>query len=347
MKRVWAFILLAGITLAEENSLSLYYTSFDYGNHPNNHFTSLYLDTGKTLSFYAGDLDLHLGLNALAVLGKSDDFHLFESIESDKALITSLSLDYYPTYQTLLGIGRHAMKLNLLNGSFDGILAAGEYDTLSVRAFYFDRYALLYPSYYINRELDDLFGIYLHYERGMLEGELTCFSYDAHQVSDLYLALHTAKLTLGMEHLSFDSDLYENEKAYKTSLGYRHQKLYAELGYYSVYEGALEHIFDLGGSEFRHFRLHGFHDKYDAKNLYLDLIYTDRSYYADLYIGHTEFAYRWEPEHSYTNKELGVTLGWRSEDVTLSATLLTQKSDEPWAARERTTWIQTQLKVRF
>jgi len=315
--------------------------------HPNNHFYSLYLDIEEVYSFYAGDLDLRMGLNALAVGGKSDDFELFDTVSKNRALIKSLSLDYYPTYQTMISIGRQSMKLNLLHGSFDGVLAVGKYDDLSIQAFYFDRYSVLYPSYHVNTKLDGLYGLNIHYDKGIFESELTYFGYDDHKVSDIYLALHPKTFTIGLEHLSFTSDSYSDEKAYKVHVGYQYQHLYSELGYYHVYEGTLEHIFDLGGSEFRHFRLHGFQYRYEAKNLYLNLIYKQNDLYADLYIGRTEFAYEWDPEKTYSSEEFGITIGKTFDDIELSATLLTQKSDEDWATGERTTWVQTQLKVRF
>lgn len=348
MKNLITFLLISTMSFAGKNAISTQYTSFNYGEYPSNHFHSVYLNVEDIYSFYAGDLDLRVGLNALGVWARSDDFQLFDTLSKNRVLVHSLSLDYYPTSQTLLSVGRQSMKLNLLQGSLDGILGVGKYDDISIQAFYFNRYSVLYPSYYINTKVEDLYGFNFHYDKDLFEAELSYFSYDDHKVSDIYLALHIESFTLGAEHLSFTSDTLRDEKAYKTYVGYQYKHFYSELGYYHVYEGTLRHIFDLGGSEFQHFRLHGFQDRYEAKNLYLDLTYKQSGFYANLYLGRTDFEYDWDPSKTFTNKEMGITLGTTFNDLELSTTLLTQKSDEEWfAAGERTTWIQTQLKVRF
>jgi hypothetical protein len=347
MKKLIVFILMTIMGFAGKNAISTQYTSFTYGAYPNNHFLSVYLNLEDLYSFYAGDLDLRIGVNALGALQKSDDFQLFDTITKNRILIHSLSLDYYPTPELLFSAGRQAMKLNLLQGSFDGLLAVGKYDDFSIQAFYFNHYSVLYPSYYVSTDVDDLYGFNLHYDKDLLEAELSYFSYDDHKVSDIYLALHMQDITIGLEHLSLTSDTLSDEKAYKGYIGYQYQNLYTQLGYYHVYEGTLGHIFDLGGSEFQHFRLHGFLDRHEAKNLYIDLTYKRDGFYANLYIGRTEFIYDWNPDKLYTNKELGISIGKTFDNIELSTTLLTQKSDEDWFAGNRTTWVQTQLKMRF
>ena len=335
------------VSFAGTHSISTQYTSLKYRNYPTNHFLSVYLSLEDVYSFYAGDLDFRIGVNALATGNKSSNFQLFQTVHKNRVLVNSLSLDYYPTHQTLLSVGRQAMKLNLLQGSLDGLLAVGKFDTFSIQAFYFNRYSVLYPSYYVNNKVEDLYGVNLHYDKDIFEGELTYFAYDDHTVSDLYVALHLDAWTLGAEHLFFDSDTLADEKAYKAYVGYRSGYFYGELGVYHVYEGGLSHVFDLGGSEFQSFRLHGFLNRDNAKNIYTNLQYKQKSFNINLHLGYTEFDDISDPSKSYIGREVGIGMSKTFDELALSATLLTQKSDEPLNAGKRTTWVQTQLKYRF
>jgi hypothetical protein len=288
-----------------------------------------------------------MGLNALGIIDKSDDMRLFDTVTKSRAAISSLSLDYYPSRQLLLSIGRESMDINLLRGSFDGLLATGEFDDFSFKSFYFKHYTRLQPTYYKNEKIDKLYGFNLHYEKGFFESEVTYFTYYGHSVNNLYVALHPGAFTLGAEYLAFTSDLLKDEKAYKFLLGYRHKNFYAEAGYYHVYEGTLRNIFALGGSEFKNYRLHGFLDQENAKNIYLDLQYGYKGFALGLHAGYTEFEMPLSPMQSYHGKEFGITLSKKYGDLVFSAALLTQKSDQPWSDGERTTWVQTQCTYRF
>jgi len=347
MRYLLTLILLTNFLSAEENKLSLQYTSLSYKNSPNNHFYSLYLDMEEVYTFMEGDLELRLGINALGVLGKSDDFYLFDTVSKSKIAIKSLSLDYYPSDQVLLSLGRQSLDINLLRGSFDGLLVAATVDDFSLKAFYFEHYSTLYPTYYKNADFDKLYGLNFQYSGKLFESELSYFTYYGHTVQNVYMAVHPGNVTLGAEYLAFTSDLLHDEKAYKLHLGYQYENFYAEMGYYHVYEGTLRNIFAVGGSEFQNYRLHGFLDQSNAKNIYLDLQYKQNDFSASLHFGRTEFEMSYDPTQTYTGKELGISLSKRYDDFSISASLLTQKSDQPWDTGERTTWVQTQLTYRF
>jgi len=347
MKYLLSILFATLLLLADKTTLSLDYTSLSYQNSPTNHFFSLSLDTEKIYTFQAGDVELRMGAKALGIFAKSDDFDLFDASTKSRAMIQSFSLDYYPSSQLLLSVGRESMDLNLLRGSFDGLLAVGSGEDFSLKAFYFKHYSTLTPSYYKNAKLDALYGFNFNYNKGMLESEISHFTYYGHTVNNLYMALHTKAFTAGAEYLSFTSDLLADEKAYKFHLGYQQGYFYGEVGYYHVYEGTLRNIFALGSSAFKHYRLHSFLDQPGAKELYLNLGYKQEGFYADLYLGHTQFEAAWDPNQTYAGKALGLTLGKMYKNFGLSATLLTQKSDQPWREGERTTWVQTQLKYRF
>ncbi len=341
-------ILLLSLTLtAGNNQLSLAYTSLTHKDTPNNHFLSLYLNLEEIYSFQSGDLELRIGLQALGILDKSDDFTLFDTIDKSRALLHSLSLDYYPTNQLLLSLGRQSLDINLLRGSFDGFLGVAKFDTFSLKAFYFDRYSILDSTYYKNAKIDALYGFNFNYNQGILESEITSFTYYGHTVNNLYVGLHPGDFSLGAEHLSFTSDLLNDEKAYKFHLGYQYANSYMEIGYFHVYEGTLRNIFALGGTEFKNFQLQGFLDQKEAEKIYLNVKYKQDDWYTNLYYGYTTFASLWGPSIQYTGKELGITLSKQFGDLELSASLLTQKSDQPGVDGERTTWLQTQLKYRF
>jgi len=347
MKRFISILLLSLTLAAENNQLSLTYTSLTYKDTPENHFLSLYLNLEEIYSLQSGDLELRVGLQALGILNKSNDFTLFDTIDKNRALLHSLSLDYYPTDRLLLSLGRQLLDINLLRGSFDGFLGVATFDTFSLKAFYFDRYSILDSTYYKNAEIDALYGFNFNYNQGIIDSEITYYTYYDHTVSNLYLGVHPGNFSLGAEYLSFTSDLLNDEKAYKFNLGYQYQNSYMEIGYFHVYEGTLRNIFALGGTEFKNFQLQGFLDQKDAEKIYLNLKYKQNGWYANLYYGYSTFTSLWDPSIEYTGKELGVTLSKKYGDLELSTSLLTQKSDQPWIDGERTTWLQTQLKVRF
>ena len=343
-----ALLLMTPLLSVAGNKVSLQYTSLSYRGSAYNSFYALYLDMEERYTFMEGDLELRLGLNALGILRTSDHFYLFDTISKSKIAIKSLSLDYYPSSQVLLSLGRQSLDTNLLRGSFDGLLVASTMDDFSLKAFYFDHYSILYPTYYKSADFDKLYGLNFQFSGKVFESELSYFSYYGHTVHNAYVAAHPGNLTLGAEYLAFTSDLLYDEKAYKLYLGYRYENFYAEAGYYHVYEGTLRNIFAIGGSEFKNYRLHGFLDQNDAKNIYLYLQYKQDGFSANLHFGHTEFNLPFDLAQTYTGKEFGISLSKRYNDFSISASILTQKSDMLWGVPEnRTTWMQTQLTYRF
>jgi len=345
MKYLSLIILVTLFSFGNENSISLQYTSLKYQENPVNDFVSTYVKLGDTHSLHNGDLDINIGISGLAMLTKSADFALFDTIHENKAHVDSLSLDWYPSNQTLISIGRQDLDINLLHGSFDGVLATMVKDTFSIKAFYFKHYSVLYPSYYKDAVLDKLYGLNMNYKKNIFESEASYFSYYNHHVSDIYMAIHPNNFTLGIEYLLFSSSDLLNEQAYKTYAGYHYKGIYIEGGHYNVYEGSLRNIYALGGSDFKTFRLNGFLDKNKAKNTYIDLHYNDEGFYTKFHLGYTNF--NEENNQKYIGKELGVTLGKNFGKFELLVTYLTQISTQVDIPIEGTTWIQTHLKYRF
>ena len=345
MKYIYVLLLCATLSLAEENFISTQYTSLKNKNTPVNDFLSLYVSAEKNFSFLAGDIELRTGVTGLGILKKSGNFGLFDSVHKNRGLVHSFALDYYPTAHTLVSLGRQALNINLLHGSFDGALVASNYEGLSLKAFYFKHYSILYPSYYKNVKLDKLFGVNFNYAKDNFESEISYFKYYDHKVGNAYMAVHYDKFTLGAEYLAFLSSALADERAYKLHLGYKQNHVYLEAGYYDVYEGSLRNIYALGGTEFKAFRLHGFLDHEDAQNTYADVSYNYQNFYAKLHAGRTHFKGNLGTKH--TGKEFGVTLSKNYGKMELSATYFTQKSNQVGNASKRTTWIQTQIKYRF
>ena len=339
------YLFLPILLLAEENYISTDYTSLKHQDSFVNNFLSLYGKVEEKYGFLDGDLDLRGGLTVHGVLRKSGDFEFFNTVDDNKLLIHSLALDYYPTYQTLISVGREFLNFNLLHGSFDGVLAVGQFDDFSLKSFYFNHYAILYPSFYKNEEIKNgLIGVNLAYNRSFFDAELSYFSYDKNSVSDVYMTYIYNNFRIGTEHLAFDSSILASEKAYKLFSGYRYDNTYLEVGYYNVYEGTLHNIYNFGGTEFKNFGLNSFLNQKDAKNIYADIVYNHHPIYTKLHLGHTTFK---DGLENAKGDEAGLTIGVKYGDFEASANYLTQKSDQAGIAGTRTDWVQTNLKYRF
>ncbi len=344
MKKI-IYLLLPIVLLAEENYISTEYTSLKHQDSFVNNFLSVYGKVEHKQNFLDGDLDLRGGLTAHGVIRKSGDFEFFNTVENNKLLIHSLALDYYPTHQTLISLGRESLNLNLLNGSFDGIMAVGRFDDFSLKSFYFNHYAVLYPSFYKSEEIENgLYGVNIAYNRSFFDGELSYFAYDEHTVSDLYMTFMHNSFRIGTEHLGFKSSTLASEKAYKLFTGYRYKRTYFEAGYYDVYEGTLQSIYNLGGTEFKNFGLNSFLNQEDAKNIYADVTYNHYPFYTKLHFGQTSFK---DGTQNAKGDEAGLTIGFKYDNFEASANYLTQKSDQVGIAGTRTDWVQTNLKYRF
>ena len=345
MRNFVLLMLLSLYSLADSNYISMEYTSLKHRDKPLNNFLSLYGKVEDKYEFLDGDLDVRGGVTTHGVIQKSGDFELFDTVYDTKGLIHSLAVDYYPTADILLSLGRESMKLNLLNGSFDGVMAVGNLDDLSLKTFYFNYYSILYPSYFKSEEIEDgLYGLNFSYSRGVFDVEGSFFVYGDHSVSDLYMALLYNSFILGAEELSFQSSTLANEGAIKLLAGYRYDRFYLEGGYYSVYDGALQNIYNLGGTEFKSFGLNSFLNHEEADNIYTDLLFNHHLLYTKLHLGRSSFV---EEGVDVVGDELGLTVGVRYKQLEASATYLTQKSDQSGVAGSRTDWVQTHLKYRF
>jgi hypothetical protein len=225
-------------------------------------------------------------------------------------------------------------------------MAVGSFDDFNIKTFYFNRYTLLYPSYYQDRKFDkNLAGLTMSYNKGWFDSELSYFTYDENHVTDFYMALISSSFVLGVEHLTFQSDDFYNEGAYKAHVGYRYKNFYIEGGYYDVYDGTLQHIYALGGTEFKVFGLNSFLNQQEAQNIYGDLVYNHHALYTKLHLGETKF--KESTDDDSKGREAGVTMGFRYKSVEATASYLVQERDQDDAEGSRTQWVQTNLKYRF
>jgi len=345
MKNLIRMILFISLVWAEESVISLDYSTLQYGGD-DYHLLSINGNWKNRLSFLDGDLDLRSSIRFHQNVCTSKDKNSSSIIDDNRAIIDSLSLDYYVTNHILLSLGRQAMSLNLLNGSFDGILFAGEYDSLNVKFFYFRHYTALQPTYYENYILKNLYGTNITYTNNGIDSEITAFSNGDNSVTSIYLSYSKYSIMLGAEHLRFysSSSLFDDEASYKLFLAYKHKAFLIKSGIYDVYQGSLKHVYGLGSSEFKAFPLSSFLNQKNAKNIYVDLEYNYSHYYSKIHVGKTRFD---KKNKSYVGKELGVTLGVRYENYDLSSAFLTQKSDALVYSTKRTTWLQINLKYRF
>ena len=346
MRKFISIITLSIISLAHDGFISTEYTSLKYGEKPINNFASLYAKYNHKEGFFDGNLEFKGAITGHGILQKSDDFDYFESVEDSKGLVHSLCLDYYPTSSLMLSAGRELLNLNLLNGSFDGAMAVGNFDDFNIKAFYFNRYTLLLPSYYQDREFEEhLTGVNMAYNKGVFDSEFSYFTYDKNDVTDLYMALVLDAFILGAEHLSFQSDNFQNEGAYKLHAGYRYKNFYVEGGYYSVYDGKLHNIYALGGTTFKRFGLNSFLNQEEAENIYGDLVYNHRMFYGKLHLGETKFKENKTEEAK--GVEAGVSLSLRYKDMEAMVSYLIQEPEQSDSTKKRTQWVQTNLKYRF
>ncbi len=345
MKYVALLIISTLIVFSESNSLSFQYTSLKTKKDPVNDFLSIYFSLENTFSLHSGNIELKAGVTALGILDKSGDFELFDTVSQSKILFHALSLDYYPTADSMISIGRQSLDFNLMHGSFDGLMASVNIDGFMLKTFCFNRYATLYPSYYESKKLDKLYGVNLYYQRDVYEIEISHFSYWDHYVDNIYFGLNKANYYAGAEYFSFRSDSLDSEKAFRLYGGYKFADVYMEIGLYNIYEGGLENIYALGGMKSSQPRLYGFLNRPDTKKMYTSIEYNKDDFYTRTYFAYAEFKNK--TGNNYHGSEIGVTVGKRYNDFEFSATYLAQKNNEIDSSDESISWFQTEIKYRF
>lgn len=345
MKFFIILFLFASFVLAKENTIFLDYNTLTYGGESNS-LLSVNGSYEDRATFFDGDLDIRAGVSFHQNLHKSKNKNNATIIDDSRAIVHSLTLDYYPNSYTLLSLGRQAMDLNLLHGSFDGALITKEYDSLKMRFFYFDHYTTLQSTYYESYPLKNLYGTNIAYSDNEIDSEITIFNNDENKISSIYLSYSKYNIMLGAEHLAYHSSFsFSNHEAgYKLFAAFRHNDFLIQSGIQHVYRGRLRHVYDLGGSEFKSFPLSSFLNQTDAKNIYINLEYSHGDYYAKLHLGKTKFK---KKSTSYVGKTLGATLGVRHQGYEFSTMFLTQKSSESTYSDKHTEWLQVNLKYRF
>ena len=346
MKKITLLItsLLPSIVLAQNSFLQLQHTTFKQGSTQDN-LSSFYGKVEQKKSFLEGDLELEGGVTANGVLNKTSAPTFFTTVDDADLLIHQLALNYYPSYQTMLSVGREEMNLNLLNGSFDGTLIATSLENLFIKAFYFKHYSYLVPTLYENQALNGLAGVNLNYSKGYFESELSYFNENSEHRSNLYVGFFNKPYRAGVEQMQFLSPTLSGERAYKFLLGMKVKHFYAETGYIDVYEGGLKNIYRFGGSEFNAFGLTSFLEQKNAQDGYLDLTYNHHPLFAKLHLAQTNFDFG---ASSYQGKEAGVTLGYHyNKQLGLTLQALTQKSNQTAPFGNRSSWLHTNLEYRF
>jgi hypothetical protein len=325
------------------HQLRLSHTSLSQGN-TSDQLTTLFVTLEQSRRLLDGDIVIQGALSANLLLDDHRPFNYFTTLKRSNVLIESLSLDYYPADTVMLSFGRERMHLNLLNGSFDGLLAVGSFEDLLIKAYYFKQYAYLSAQLYENQSLDSLKGITLSYSHDWFDSELSYFDAEGEHRSDLYAAIINEGVKIGIEQMQFISSIRPDERAYKLNAGFRYRHFYIEGGYINVYEGGLNQIYAFGGSEFNSFGLMGFLDQQNAAKRYLDLHYRHASLYLKLHTGKTDFDIG---TSSYTGKEYGMTFSYHYDPFHFTVKALSQKSNQAGAFGKRLSWIQTQLEYRF
>jgi hypothetical protein len=344
--RICTLFFTALLTLplqAASGQISLGYTSLSQGN-TKDHLTTLFATLKQSKPFFDGKVEINAALSANLLIDHDTPLNYFTTLSKANFLIEELSVDYFASQQMLLSFGRQRMHLNLLNGSFDGLLAAGNLGELFVKAYYFRHYTYLSRQLFEHQKIDSLKGITLNYSDGWFDSELSYFNAEGEHRSDLYAAIIRGPFKIGIEQMQFISSIRPDERAYKIDAGFKYHALYLEGGYIDVYQGGLNQIYAFGGSEFNSFALTGFLDRRNASKHYLDLHYRQDSLYVKLHAGRTDFDVG---ASSYTGKEYGVTLSYHYRPFRITLQALSQKSDQAGIFGERLSWIETNLEYRF
>ena len=343
LKKVPLLLVCPLITFAQENFIQSQYSTLKQGA-TQDQAISLFGKAEHKKSFLEGNLDIEAGLTLNGVLKKSSTLNFFTQMNDYDFLIHQLSANYYVNNQSMVSLGRQSMSLNLLNGSFDGALITGLFDEVFLKAFYFKLYAYLVPTLYQSQTLNGLTGLSLNYAKSWFDSEFSYFNENSEHRSNLYLGFLNKPYKAGIEHMQYLSSTNANERAYKLHMGMKHKGFYAETGFIHVYDGALQRIYDFGGSEFNAFGLTSFLNNQNAQNGYVDIIYNHRPYYSKLHLGQTDFDFG---ASSYLGKEAGLTVGYRYKKIHATLQAMTQKSDQIGFLGNRTSWVHTNLEYRF
>jgi len=344
VKTVSLFALCSVVALAQiDSSLQLQQTTLKQGS-TQDQVSSLFGKTAFKKSFLEGDLDVTAGIMGNVVLKKNAPLNFFTTLNYSQFLIDQLSADYYINNQTMVSLGREKMNLNLLNGSFDGALVASSFGDFFLKTYLFEHYSYLVPTLYENQNINELAGVTLNYTKAWFDSELSYFNENSEHRSDIYLGYLQKPFKAGVELLQFVSSTQPNERAYKLHMGARVKHFYGEVGYLDVYDGALNRIYQFGGSEFNTFGLTGFLNNQNAQNGYVDLLYRAKPLYVKLHGGETNFDVG---ATNYLGKEFGLTLGYTYRDIHATLQAMTQKSNQAGLLGQRTSWIHTNLEYRF
>jgi len=343
IKQIYLLSILSISIVAKDNFLQMEYSSLKEGD-TQDQVISLFGKAEEKKSFLEGDLDIEFGVTGNGVINKSSTINFFGQMNDYDFLIHKLEANYYINNQTVISVGREDMKLNLLNGSFDGALVASFFDDFFVKAFYFKHYAYLAPTLYQHQKLDGLAGFSINYSKGYLDSQFSYFDENSQHYSNIYLGFINQNYKAGVEQMQYISSTNGNERAYKLNMGAKYRGFYAEGGFVHVYNGGLRRIYDFGGSEFNSFGLTSFLSNQNAKNGYIDLVYNQKPIYTKLHLGQTNFDFG---SSSYIGKEGGVTVGYRYKKLHATIQAITQKSDQVGFLGKRTSWVHTNLEYRF
>ncbi len=231
---------------------------------------------------------LHFALRLQAQLQGSDP--LYKSVSGTHLDISDLHLRYYPTPHSVVAAGRFALNYELLQGSFDGLLAAYEHGNHRFTGMLFSHYALFESDYRETRSFSSpLRGASWSYNGEKLQaGMLYAYALSSDRL-DLYLQSDREGLGGGIEAL-YLRQKSGDEKALIWHLDYRHEA--STLSYRETHTGknGLKAIFDLGNTPAIRYGLTGYLDRGDSVQRLLCYRYDNGNIALELQAGKTHFA---------------------------------------------------------
>ena len=233
-------------------------------------------------------LSLHFSLRLQAQLQGNDP--LYKSVSGTHLDISNLHLRYYTTPHSVLAVGRFALDYDLLQGSFDGLLAAYNYGKHRFTGMLFSHYALFESDYRETRSFSSpLRGVSWSYGGEKLQaGALYLHALSSDRL-DLYLQSDREGLGGGIEALYLRQN-GGDEKALIWHLDYRDGA--STLSYRETRTGknGLKAIFDLGNTPAIRYGLNGYLDRGDSIQRLLNYCYDNNDMRLEIQAGKTRFA---------------------------------------------------------
>ncbi len=260
---VVVLILIMSVNAAsKEHQLQYYSENFsDKSTSESTHLQALYFEALYQHINVLPTSYLNVAVQALAPLA-NNSAELYTEVQKEKLHISDFNIDFY-SESMALGVGRQTLSFDWLQGNFDGALLYGLINQLGVKAFYFDRYSLLTPSFATQKESLGLLGIdarlsdertydcnvyYYHEDAGTLDGIYQTLGMGAKWQNTLF--------SFGLQGVYQASSIYGDEAVAKVYSNYFISDQSAlELSYSYTSDGGINHLFDYGDSRINSFVL--------------------------------------------------------------------------------------------